>query len=132
MKIKDFKAVPQEDYPQLPKELQDAIPKFMTAVLAPIQNQIRDLTQLAQKRIGFDNLNQEILEGKVMPGTESVFSLTTLNGAPKGGTCILVDSVSNVSLFRLRIIDEKKVGLTVDLDPAVTVEVQARFLIIGA
>lgn len=124
MKIKDFKPVPQEDHPKLPKELWE--------VLAPIQTQIKDLTQLAQKRIGLDNLNFEILEGKMTPGTEAIFSLVSLNGALRGAMPILVDSGSSVDMFRLRVIDEKKVGLTVTLDPAVSTEVTVRCLVIGA
>jgi hypothetical protein len=124
VKVKDFKAVPPEDYPKLPKELWD--------VLGPIQSQIRDLTQLVQKKIGGDNINEEVLEGKIIPAVESIFQLTTLNGAPKGAYPILVDSTSHISLFKFRIVDEKKVGITITLDPAVTTEVTARILVKGA
>jgi hypothetical protein len=124
MKIKDFKSVPPEDYPKLPKELWD--------VLGPIQSQIKDLTALANGKIGIENLNQEILEAKMVSAVESIFTLTKINGAVKGGMVLLVDSPSQVDMFRLRVISETKVGLYFTLNPASTAEVVARFLIVGA
>ena len=123
MKVKDFKAVPPEDFPKLPKELWD--------VLGPIQSQIRDLTGILQKKVGGDNINEEVLKGKIVPAVESIFTLTTLNGAPVGAYPILVNSPSHISLFKFRIIDEKKVGITITLDPAVTEAVEARILVKG-
>jgi hypothetical protein len=124
MKIKEFKTVPPEDFPKLPKDLWE--------VLGPIQSQIKDLTNLVNGKIGLDNQNVEFLEGKMVSAVESIFTLTKIGGAPKGGVVLMVNSTSQVSMFRIRTITEKKIGLYFTLDPASTEEVVARFLIVGA
>lgn len=109
-KISDFAPVLESDVPGLKD-------KAVLDIVAPIHKSLKDLTQMAQGQTGMDNLNEELLQVDLVPGTWNTIELHKIKGGPPlGAWPILVDNAGgSLYAWGCELIDEKHIRVKISL-----------------
>jgi hypothetical protein len=128
MRIKDFRPAVESDFPKIKeKELFD--------VVAPVQDSVKSLVALCQKKIGPDNCNEAELQLDIAPNVLQEISVKGISGTIRGFWPEVVDYVKGKWSWRGQVLAADRISFRLDVTPdsgSAPSEITVRILVKGS
>lgn len=132
MKVPDFRPATESDYP-------DQKDKGIFEIIDPAQKAIKDIVRWSQGNIQTDNINEKIIEIKIIPGVWNNIEIGGIKGPPQGAVPILVDCpIGYLGGWNIELIDATHFNFFINVlpyDPSgdpITEEVLVRIWVKGS